>query len=208
MQQTQHEDQKEPEEVDSEHIVKIVIMGDGASGKSCFLFAYSKNAFPECYIPTVFENYTASDYIHGHHFKFGLWDTAGQEDYDRLRPLSYPDTDCGLICFHIDNPQSLQNVSDKWVPEFRHHCPTTPFLIVGMKADLREDEYTKKYLKDRKLSFVSKEDGLALAKKVGAYTYAECSAKTLDGVRHVFEEVASCLLDEKKTRKKKQCIIQ
>jgi small GTP-binding protein len=49
--------------------------------------------------------------------ELALWDTAGQEDYDRLRPLSYPDTDVILLCFSIDSPVSLINVKEKWSPE-------------------------------------------------------------------------------------------
>ena len=49
--------------------------------------------------------------------ELALWDTAGQEDYDRLRPLSYPDTDVILMCFSIDSPDSLENIPEKWTPE-------------------------------------------------------------------------------------------
>ena len=59
----------------------------------------------------------------------GLWDTAGQEDYDRLRPLSYPQTDVFLICFSIVNPVSFENVRNKWGPEIRHHCPEVLVII-------------------------------------------------------------------------------
>ena len=66
-----------------------------------------------------------------------LWDTAGQEDYDRLRPLSYPDADVILICFSIDSSDSLRNITDKWVPEVNHFCPNVPVILVGNKMDLR-----------------------------------------------------------------------
>jgi Ras family protein A len=65
------------------------------------------------YVPTVFENYHANLEIDGVALELALWDTAGQEDYDRLRPLSYPETDVILICFSIDNPDSLNNVREK-----------------------------------------------------------------------------------------------
>ena len=62
----------------------------------------------------------------------GLWDTAGQEDYDRLRPLSYPQTDVFLICFSVVSPSSFENVTSKWCPEIKHHCADAPILLVGM----------------------------------------------------------------------------
>jgi hypothetical protein len=62
-----------------------------------------------------------------------LWDTAGQEDYDRLRPLSYPDTDVILMCFSVDSPDSLENIPEKWTPEVKHFCPNVPIILVGNK---------------------------------------------------------------------------
>ena len=68
-----------------------------------------------------------------------LFDTAGQEDYDRLRPISYPDTNVFLVCFSVVRPTSFENVKEKWIPEIKHHCPKTPFLLVGTMLDCRED---------------------------------------------------------------------
>ena len=65
--------------------------------------------------------------------ELALWDTAGQEDYDRLRPLSYPDTDVILMCFSIDSPDSLENIPEKWTPEVKHFCPNVPIILVGNK---------------------------------------------------------------------------
>ena len=62
---------------------------------------------------------------------------AGQEDYDRLRPLSYPQTDVFLICFSVVSPASFANIKAKWAPEVKHFCPGTPIMLLGMKGDLR-----------------------------------------------------------------------
>lgn len=69
--------------------------------------------FPQVYVPTVFENYVADVEVDNKHVELALWDTAGQEDYDRLRPLSYPDSHVILICFAVDSPDSLDNVQEK-----------------------------------------------------------------------------------------------
>lgn len=84
-------------------------------------------------MPTVFENYVADIEVDGKEVELALWDTAGQEDYDRLRPLSYPDTNVILMCFAIDSPDSLENVPEKWVPEVKHFCPGVAFVLVGCK---------------------------------------------------------------------------
>ncbi|CAM2107250.1 unnamed protein product [Caretta caretta] len=105
-----------------------------------------KDQFPEVYVPTVFENYIADIEVDGKQVELALWDTAGQEDYDRLRPLSYPDTDVILMCFSIDSPDSLENIPEKWTPEVKHFCPNVPIILVGNKKDLRNDEHTRREL--------------------------------------------------------------
>lgn len=180
---------------------KLVVVGDGACGKTCLLIVFSKDTFPEVYVPTVFENYVADIEIDGKQIELALWDTAGQEDYDRLRPLSYPDTNVLLICFSVDSPDSLENVPEKWVPEVRHFCPGIPFVLVGCKKDLRHDQNTIDELKKMNQSPVSYEEASAVAEKIVAYSYIECSAKTKDNVREVFETATRAGLTVKKGKK-------
>ena len=97
--------------------VKVVLVGDGAVGKTCMIVSYALDRFPNEYNPTVFDNYTVTVPVGQDIVDLGLFDTAGQEDYDRLRPLSYPDTDVILMCFSIDSPDSLENIPEKWTPE-------------------------------------------------------------------------------------------
>lgn len=185
---------------------KLVIVGDGACGKTCLLIVFSKDQFPEVYVLTVFENYVADIEVDGKQVELALWDTAGQEDYDRLRPLSYPDTDVILMCFSIDSPDSLENIPEKWTPEVKHFCPNVPIILVGNKKDLRNDETTKWELQKMKQEPVRGDQGREMSKKINAFAYLACSAKSKEGVREVFETTTRPALQVKK-KKKNKCVL-
>lgn len=89
--------------------IKVVTVGDGSVGKTCMLISYAHGTYQDEYIPTVFDNYSAHDKVDGQAVTVGLWDTCGQEDYARLRPLCYPQTDVFLVCFSVVHPDSLKN---------------------------------------------------------------------------------------------------
>jgi len=186
---------------------KLVIVGDGACGKTCLLIVFSKDEFPEVYVPTVFENYVADIEVDDKTVELALWDTAGQEDYDRLRPLSYPDTDVILMCFSIDSPDSLENIFEKWTPEVRHFCPSVPIILVGNKKDLRNDENVKRELAKMKQEPVKYEEGTLMCEKIDGDAYLECSAKMKDGVITVFRTATRAALDAKKKKKKGKCTL-
>jgi len=135
-----------------------------------------------------------------------LWDTAGQEDYDRLRPLSYPDTDVILMCFSIDSPDSLENIPEKWTPEVKHFCPNVPIILVGNKKDLRNDNNTIRELAKMKQEPVRYDEGKGMAERINAFGYLECSAKTKEGVREVFETATRAALQTRK-KKRSKCLI-
>jgi len=186
---------------------KLVIVGDGACGKTCLLIVFSKGTFPEVYVPTVFENYVADVEVDGKHVELALWDTAGQEDYDRLRPLSYPDSHVILICFAVDSPDSLDNVQEKWISEVLHFCQNLPIILVGCKKDLRYDPKTIEELRKTSQKPVTPEEAESVRSKIGAHKYLECSAKTGDGVREVFEHATRAALVVAKKKKSGKCLL-
>nr|5UPL_B Chain B, Cell division control protein 42 homolog [Homo sapiens] len=176
--------------------IKCVVVGDGAVGKTCLLISYTTNKFPSEYVPTVFDNYAVTVMIGGEPYTLGLFDTAGQEDYDRLRPLSYPQTDVFLVCFSVVSPSSFENVKEKWVPEITHHCPKTPFLLVGTQIDLRDDPSTIEKLAKNKQKPITPETAEKLARDLKAVKYVECSALTQKGLKNVFDEAILAALLE------------
>jgi len=166
--------------------VKCVVVGDGAVGKTSLLISYTENRFPVDYVPTVFDNFTTGVEVDGKLINFALWDTAGQEEYSRLRALSYPETDVFLLCFSVVSPASFDNIKTKWFPEINHHCPGAKCILVGTKIDLREDKATVESMRGEKLP--TTEMGKRLAQELGAECYLECSALTQNGLKKVFEE--------------------
>ncbi|EGC30174.1 hypothetical protein DICPUDRAFT_50894 [Dictyostelium purpureum] len=170
--------------------IKLVVVGDGAVGKSCLLIAYTTNAFPGEYVPTVFDNYSANVMISGKPYNLGLWDTAGQEDYDRLRPLSYPQTDVFLICFSIISRASFQNVKSKWFLEISHHAPHIPIVLVGTKCDLRGSGKPE----------ISNAEAQLLVRELGFSCYVETSALTQTGLSQCFQMAINSTINAPKSK--------
>jgi Ras-related C3 botulinum toxin substrate 1 len=146
--------------------------------------------FPTEYIPTICDNFRQTIEIDGKTVSLSLWDTAGQESYERLRPMSYRGADVFVMCFSTMNQSSYDNIAEKWVPEIRHHRPDTPILLVGTKIDMRDapDEEAKRIVEQQKLTPVATAKGEELARRTKCVKYIECSAKTESNIRAVFEE--------------------
>ncbi|KAG0239272.1 small GTPase superfamily [Mortierella sp. GBAus27b] len=170
---------------------KLVVVGDGACGKTCMLMVHSKGEFPKKYVPTVFENYSMM-VTHGkQQIELSLWDTAGQEDYDRLRPLSYPESDVVLMCYSVDTISSLDNLTEKWHPELVHFLENVPKIVVGLKTDLRDEA-----VGEDKDHFVSYERGAQVAASLHC-KYYECSAKTGKGLAEVFQAAVKAAMQSR-----------
>lgn len=179
---------------DSTLVRKLVIIGDGACGKTSLLSVFTLGYFPTHYVPTVFENYVTDCRVDGRSVQLALWDTAGQEDYERLRPLAYAQSHVILIGFSVDSPDSLENVRHKWIEEARERCPDVPIILVGLKNDLRQDPVAIEEMRRRGWKFVTPREGEQMAQLCGARKYLECSSLTGDGVDDVFEAATRAAL--------------
>ena len=225
--------------------IKLVVVGDGAVGncffdiflcqvkcffcmfffnllllflgKTCLLISFATGEFPVEYVPTVFENYSAKMKVNDKSLFLHLWDTAGQEDYDRLRPLSYPDSDIVLMCFSTTSRNSYDSILEKWYPEIRHYLPNTPIILVGTKTDIREAKLTDQNAE--KTEYVSKEEvcfhsnlksiflmlihsqGESLMEEINAVRFMEVSAKDAcsgqgGGLQEIFLECVKTVVME------------
>ncbi|XP_054708160.1 ras-like GTP-binding protein RHO [Uloborus diversus] len=168
---------------------KLVIVGDSSCGKTRLLFTISRGRYVDDEVRLAFQDYEAEITIEEKLMKFDLVDTPGLEDYDLIRTLSYEDTDIVLVCFAVDNQDSLSNISKKWILEVEKYCPGVPVILVGNKKDLRDFGEA-----DNRPNLVNPEEGMLLAEKIGAHSYLECSAKTFDGVHQVFDTAARLTL--------------
>jgi small GTP-binding protein len=119
----------------------------------------------DCNRPQVYDTYTANIVAEKRSMGLALWDSAGQEEYDKLRPLSYPQAQVFLICFAINSPSSFERVRTKWQAEIQEHCPGVPIILVGTKVDLIGSTEEISQLAARNEQMVQKEKGIELARE-------------------------------------------
>lgn len=189
--------------------VKIVTVGDGAVGKTCMLISYTTGTFPTEYDPTLYDKFTMEVMVDDSLCQLTLWDTAGQEELKRLRPLCYPETDVFIVCYSITSPVSLENLATNWIPEIKEYCHGTPFIMVGTKADLRTDKVEQEAMRARgeELTFVDRADANQVGETIKASGIFECSAKTHAGVKHVFKNAIKVALADRERQPRPSCLI-
>ena len=176
--------------------VKCVVVGDGSVEKVCLCWAYTDDPFKyDEYIPTVFSDYSAEVMVAGQQIEFQLVNTSGSEELE-LRSLYYVGTDVFVLCFSLVSPVSLQMVESLWVPEIKKYCPNTPYILAGLKSDLRDqyEEHADEFRAEG-MEPVSTEEGEKMMRRVRALAYVECSAKLQYNVKEVFETAIKVVLD-------------
>ncbi len=128
----------------SEEVCKIVVVGDGEVGKTCMIYCYLQNTFPEQYMPTVFDAFKCFLEYENKQVELKVWDTAGQEDMNKIRPLAFPGCNCFLVCFSLVDRNSFKNAICKWRDELLLQGPSKcPMILVGLKQDLREEHLSE-----------------------------------------------------------------
>ena len=165
----------------SETHLKVVTVGNDGEGKTSMLITYITEEFPNDLIPTVFDNRSmGTTTSHGQLVSLALWDTAGADDYDRLRPLSYPQTDVFLLCFGVDT-DDFECIKTRWYPELHHYCPNVPVILVATKTDLRDN--------DRISDTITAKQGRKMAEEIRAMYYMETSSLRNEGLNELFQLV-------------------
>jgi small GTP-binding protein len=173
---------------------KVVIVGDSGCGKTSLFSSYIRGSFPISYEPTIFENHRtfvlnlqSNDILSA-----DLWDTAGQEEYERLRRLSYQDANVVIVAYSMDAPESLPNIHEVWAPEVMTYAPNASIILVGLKSDM-----------------IHKIDPIYasnIAESIGAVAHIPCSSIQMKNVNELFNCVFNTAYNKEKMRKHHQSI--
>ncbi|KAJ0033473.1 hypothetical protein NQD34_000580 [Periophthalmus magnuspinnatus] len=190
----------------AERKVSCVLVGDGAVGKTSLVVSYTTNGYPSEYVPTAFDNFTVVVMVDGKPVRLQLCDTAGQkwglvdgainDELEHLRPLCYRNADVFLLCYSVVRPCSFQNLTHRWLPEIRRHCPNAPLILVGTQVDLHEDVQVLIQLAQNQQRPVGSEEGRRLALELGAVEFCECSALTQKDLKDTFDTAILASLQE------------
>ncbi|XP_037035151.1 ras-like GTP-binding protein RhoL isoform X1 [Bradysia coprophila] len=165
------------------NIINLVIVGDSTVGKTCLLFAYTnKGGFNSLYEPTIYEREESELVLDGQRYFIKLHDTAGQEDFDRLRLVIYKDTDVFILCYSMDNRTSFENIFSKWYPELLPY--NKPIILVGTKSDIQGP------------NIIKVDEAEILRRKIRASALLMCSAKDYHNINEVIYTAVRAINEE------------
>ncbi len=164
--------------------IKCVLVGDSSTGKTCIAISLTTNTFPGEYIPSTADNYAFEMRYKAQEVRLNIVDTYGSDEYDNLRPMSYNDTDVFIICFSILSRQHFDRVKSHWISEVKPYAKNASIILVGSKLDTRGT--LPEHVTEEEISH---SEGESMAREIGAKSYMECSAKTQENLKEVFDEV-------------------
>jgi GTPase SAR1 family protein len=120
-----------------------------------------------------------------------MWDTSGQENYERLRPLAYSGAHVILLCFKANNPTaaSKNSILQKWTPELMRSCPGAPVILVGLNHPNDSDDEQNEPIGSEEEPFIP----FSIRREIGAPKYFFCDPVTGFGVDELLEYVSETL---------------
>lgn len=193
--------------------IKCVVVGDHGVGKTNLVRSYAEDSFCPDHVQTeVCDNYYMKKKMHNFSpVSICVWDSASDDLSERLRLIMYKDTDVFLVCHSLSDQASLKHAESKWFDEIRSRYPDTPAVIVGTKADeqsCKEPNNPKSKGRMRvKPNFSNEPFALQVGEKWNTACVMECSARTQVGLDQVFDKVIATVLNARKARKKKKCVV-
>ncbi len=162
-------------------VLKVVVAGDGAVGKTSLIRRYCEGKFEHTRVATIGVDFqTQKVELPDRTVKLSIWDMAGQERFAVVRAGFYRGSRAAVLVYDVTEPQSLVDLT-RWREEVLTAVQEQPFLVIGNKIDLER--------------VVPTEEGRAFAESIGA-PYVETSALTGDGVPTLFETLANLALDQ------------
>ncbi|XP_028995320.1 rho-related GTP-binding protein RhoV-like [Betta splendens] len=167
--------------------LSVMLVGDGAVGKSSMIISYIFNGYSSEYVQTALDVYTGLVHVNGVPTRVKLIDTAGQEEFVHLRPLCFAHVDVFILCFSLVDPVSFHNITSRWVPQIRAGNLASPIVLVGTQSDLRHSADVLAGLDRRRSAPVPCSQAARLRRRIRAQDYVECSALTQHKLKHVFD---------------------
>lgn len=181
--------------------IKCVLVGDDGikENKTLLLVTYTTNANLGDYIPTVFDNCSVNMVYEGQHINLQLWSTASSEDYKKLRPLSYPQTDVFIALFSLTYPETFEDIRNIWIPEVRERCPNTPIILCGSSLDSMEEVENNPYIAMEKgWEPVNQIEIDNLVKEFNLDDYFAVSAKDIESIKELFNGAIKAVIRSQK----------
>ena len=183
--------------------LKVILVGDERSGKTCLLKRLTGDKFSETHSPTLYDEFEAKCSVNfgKREYKLSLVELGGSKEFVTYRQSCYEEGEVILVCFSVVRPYDILNIGSTWLPEIEKYNPNAYILLVGTQTDLRSDIHIVRELERTGLKEVTYENGCELVELMKPYKvcgYVECSALNRIGVSHVFEEAVR--LTEPETR--------
>jgi Ras-related C3 botulinum toxin substrate 1 len=193
--------------------IKVQVIGCEDRLRVDLVHTYCNGGWSGGYFPTTGGVPSHIDMVEDMEVNVEMWYPSNGEEYKKLRPLGYPDTDLFILCFSLVLPSSLEEVQKEWLPEVKEHCPDTPYILVGLLSDSRDsfEKHAEEY-REKGWEPVPTAKGEEMKEAIGAQAYVECGARINYNVKKVFHTAIKIVLhspprSRPESGKKKDCQI-